>query len=148
MEGAMFSTGSLVLQLSYALLVLAAVTSRKLPRIFIALSAAAALAHAVLWSRDVAAMTWMGLVLLACAVVIGRDLLGDRRARFSEDEEAMLMGFLAGVPRHVARHLIDGGGGLNGGGGGEITPEGSPVERVAFLASGAEIGRASCRERG
>lgn len=135
----MFSTGSLILQLSYLLLVLAVVTSRKLPRIFIALSAAVALAHALLWSRDVPTMVWMGLVLLCCAVVIGRDLLGNHRARFNADEEAMLAGFLAGVPRHVARHLIDGGVWLNGAMGDELTREGRPVERVAFLASGEAL---------
>ncbi|MEZ0241913.1 MAG: Crp/Fnr family transcriptional regulator, partial [Sphingomonas sp.] len=45
-------------------------------------------------------------------------------------------GFLAGVPRHSARHLIDGGVWLNGTVGDELTREGSPVERIAWLASG------------
>jgi len=132
----MFSGGSLVLQLSYLLLVLAVVTSRKWPRLFIALSAAVALAHAIAWTGDVATMGWMGLLLACCVVVLGRDLIADRSARFSSDEEAMLTSFLAGVPRHSARHLIDGGMWLNGTVGDELTREGSPVERIAWLASG------------
>jgi Cyclic nucleotide-binding domain len=135
----MFSTGSLVLQLSYLLLVLAVVTSRKLPRIFIALSAAVALGHALVWTGDAPTAAWMGLVLLCCLAVIGRDALGDRSARFNEDEQAMLAGFLDGIPRHVARHLIDGGVWLTGAMGDEITSEGRPVERVAFLASGEAL---------
>lgn len=132
----MFSGGSLVLQLSYLLLVIAVVTSRKWPRLFIALSAAVALAHAVFWTGDVATMGWMGLLLACCLVVLGRDMIGDRSARFSSDEEAMLKGFLAGVPRHSARHLIDGGVWLNGTVGDELTREGAPVERITWLASG------------
>ena len=132
----MFTSGSLVLQLSYLLLVLAVVTSRKWPRLFIALSALVALGHAIGWTRDIATMGWMGLLLACCIVVMGRDLIADRRARFSADEERMLTGFLAGVPRHSARHLIDGGVWLNGTVGDELTREGDPVERITWLASG------------
>jgi hypothetical protein len=135
----MFSGGSLVLQLSYLLLVLAVVTSRKWPRLFIALSAAAALTHAVFWTGDVATMGWMGLVLACCLVVLGRDMIADRSARFTGDEEAMLASFLAGVPRHSARFLIDGGMWLNGTMGDELTSEGSPVERITWLASGTAL---------
>ncbi|MDF7775778.1 cyclic nucleotide-binding domain-containing protein [Sphingomonas sp. AOB5] len=135
-EWGMFSSGSLVLQLSYALLVLAVVTSRKLPRIFIALSAAVALAHAIWWSGDPAAIGWMALLLGACAVVLGNDFLANRRARFSDEEEAMLAGFLAHVPRHAARHLIDQGIWLFGAEGDMLTREGEPVERLLFIARG------------
>lgn len=135
----MFSGGSLVLQLSYALLVLAVVTSRKLPRLFIALSAVAALAHAIGWTGDIATIGWMALLLAACVVVLGADFIADRRARFSADEEAMLASFLAGVPRHSARHLIDGGVWLNGTVGDELTREGEPVERIAWLAHGEAL---------
>lgn len=55
------SGGSLVLQLSYLLLVVAVVTSRKWPRLFIALSALVALAHAAFWTGDIATMGWMAL---------------------------------------------------------------------------------------
>jgi CRP-like cAMP-binding protein len=132
----MFTTGSLVLQLSYALLVLAVVTSRKLPRIFIALSALIALAHAIWWSGDAATIGWMALLLGACLVVLGNDVLANRRARFSEEEEAMLSGFLAGVPRHTARHLIDQGVWLFGAEGDMLTRESEPVERLLYLSRG------------
>lgn len=135
----MFSGGSLVLQLSYLLLVLAVVTSRKWPRLFIALSALVVLTHAIGWTGDVATMGWMALLLACCVVVLGRDLIADRRARFSTDEEAMLASFLLGVPRHSARHLIDGGVWLNGTVGDELTCEGDPVERIAWLASGEAL---------
>ncbi len=135
----MFEPGSLVLQLSYAMLVLAAVTSRKLPQLFLALSAVAALVHAIFWSGDRPAIVWMAMLLGACVVVLGRDAVANRRARFSAEEEPLLAGFLAGVPRHLARHLIDRGVWINGSMGEEITREGVPVERIVFLASGEAL---------
>ena len=135
----MFSTASLVLQLSYLFLVLAVVLSRGQPRLFIAASALVALIHAIVWSRDPATILWMALLLGCCVIVLGRDLLAQRGARFTEEEEAMFRTFLAGVPRHAARHLIDGGVWLNGSIGDQITREGEPVERVAWLASGEAL---------
>ncbi|MCW3836699.1 cyclic nucleotide-binding domain-containing protein [Sphingomonas canadensis] len=132
-------TGTLTLQLSYALLLLAAITSRRLPRLFLGLSAAVALTHALVWSGDAATIAWMALVLAACAVVLGRDLIATMGARFSADEEAMLAGFLSGVPRHLARHLIDRGVWVNGSIGDEITREGERVERLVFLGSGEAL---------
>lgn len=135
----MFSTASLVLQLSYLLLVVAVVTSRKWPRLFIALSAAVVLVHAIFFSGDAATIGWMVVLIGCCLVVLGRDLLADRAARFTSDEEAMLKGFLAGIPRHDARHLIDRGLWLHGTVGDELTREGEPVERLVFLASGEAL---------
>jgi CRP-like cAMP-binding protein len=135
----MFSTGSLVLQLSYLFLVLAVVSVRGQPRLLIAISAAIGLAHAICFSGDIATMGWMALLLACCIVVLGRDLLARRGVRFTAEEEAMRAGFLAGVPSHSARHLIDGGHWLNGSMGDELTQEGKPVERVTFLASGEAL---------
>lgn len=135
----MFTTGSLILQLSYLFLVMAVVISRGQPRLFIALSAAIGLIHAIAFSGDIATMGWMGLLLACCLVVLGRDFIASRRVRFNAEEEAMLAGFLTGIPRHTARHLIDGGVWLNGSMGDELTREGLPVERVTFLASGEAL---------
>jgi CRP-like cAMP-binding protein len=134
-----FSAETLVLQLGYALLAVAAVMARGGPRLFIALAAALLLLDALLWSHSTVTEVWMGLVLLACLLVVLRDLVAARAVRFSAEEEAMFSGFLAGVPRHVARHLIDSGVWLNGTVGDELTLEGKPVERVAFLASGEAL---------
>lgn len=135
----MFSTGSLVLQLSYLLLLIAAVTSRRLARLFIALSAAAALVHSLVWGRGMPELIWMGLILAACLVLFGRDWLSGGLVRFDAEEERMRSGFLAGVPRHVARHLIDRGIWLHGTVGDEITREGVPVERLVWLGSGEAL---------
>jgi len=135
----MFTAGSLLLQLGYALFAVAALMARGVPRLFIALSAGFLLLHALVWSHATLTMIWMGLVLLCCAFVVLRDTIAARSVRFSGEEEMMLTGFLAGVPRHVARHLIDGGVWLNGTVGDELTLEGKPVERVAFLASGEAL---------
>jgi hypothetical protein len=135
----MFSTQALVLQLSYLFLVLAVVMTRGQPRLFIAASAVVALIHALTWTGDAATIGWMALLLGCCLVVLGRDLLAQRAARFSDEEEPMLSGFLAGVPRAAARHLIDGGMWLNGTVGDELTREGEPVQRVVYLASGEAL---------
>lgn len=142
----MFSTDSLVLQLSYLLLVVAVVTSRKLPRLFIALSAAVALGRAIFLSRDIPTMAWMALLLGCCLVVLGRDLVASRGARFTVEEEPMLAGFLAGVPRHTARHLIDQGVWLHGTVGDELTREGEPVPRIVYLASGEALVMSDARQ--
>lgn len=135
----MFSTQSLVLQLSYLFLVLAVVMTRGQPRLFIAASALVALVHALTFTRDPATMVWMALLLGCCLVVLGRDFLARRGARFSAEEEPMIAGFLAGVPRGAARHFIDGGVWLNGTVGDELTLEGEPVQRVVYLASGEAL---------
>lgn len=135
----MFSTGSLVLQLSYVFLLFAVLSVRGQPRLFIALFAAIGLAHAAIFSRDFATMGWMGLLLACCLIVLGRDFLAARSVRFSEEEQVMLAGFLSDVPRHTARHLIDGGVWLHGSVGDELTSEGKRVERLTFLASGEAL---------
>jgi CRP/FNR family cyclic AMP-dependent transcriptional regulator len=148
----MFSTQSLVLQLSYLFLVLAVVFTRGQPRLFIALSALVVLIHAVTFTGDPATIGWMALLLGCCLVVLGRDLLAQHAARFNAEEEAMLASFLAGVPRAAARHFIDGGVWLHGTVGDELTCEGEQVQRVAWLASGEALvmsdGRqvATCRK--
>lgn len=130
------TTGSLILQLSYLLLVFAVAMSRRLVRLFIALSAAVGLAHAIWWSGDPATIVWMSILLAVCLIALGRELLAARQARFTAEEEAMLSGFLSGVPRHVARHLIDRGTWLHGTDSDMLTCEGEPVERLLYLASG------------
>lgn len=139
MDGGIFSGGSLLLQLIYALLVAAAVTARRVPRMLLAPAALAGIVHAAWWSGDWVAGGWMALLLGCCVLLLGRDWLADRSARFSAEEEAMLTGFLAGVPRHIARHLVDRGLWLNGTVGDEITREGVPVERLVYLASGSAL---------
>ncbi len=104
----MISIGSLELQFGYALLVVAAVISRKAPRLFVALAAAMLLVHALAWSHERATIVWMAILLLACAAMVARDLAAQRAVRFSAEEEAMRTAFLAELPRHAARHLIDG----------------------------------------
>jgi hypothetical protein len=140
------TVGSLVLQFSYALLAIAALMARGAARLFIALAAAVVLIHALVWSHDLVMLVWSGIILACCLFVLVRDLIVDRTVRFSAEEEGMLGGFLAGMPRHVARHLIDGGVWLNGTVGDEITREGQPVERVVYLASGEALVMSDARQ--
>ena len=105
----MFSAETLVLQLGYALFAVAAVIARGTPRLFIALAAALLLVDALGWSHSTVTQIWMGLALLGCLFVVLRDVIAARAVRFNAEEEAMLSGFLAGMPRHVARHFIDSG---------------------------------------
>ncbi|MBO9712102.1 cyclic nucleotide-binding domain-containing protein [Sphingomonas sp.] len=142
----MFSTASIVLQFSYLCLVLAAVSTRGHTRLFLAISATTALLHAILWTGSIATIGWMALLLGACLVVLGRDWLSNRRARFTEDEEAMLMTFLAGIPRHAARHFLDAGVWLNGTVGDELTREGEKVPRLVWLANGEALVQSDGRQ--
>lgn len=142
----MVSIGWLALQFGYALLAVAAVAARGTARLFIALAAAVLLAHALAWSRDQTMIVWMAIVLLACAAMVARDLAAQRAVRFSAEEEAMRAGFLAELPRHAARHLIDGGVWVNGAVGDELTREGIPVERIAWLASGEALVQSDGRQ--
>jgi CRP-like cAMP-binding protein len=142
----MFTSGALVLQLGCALLVAAAITARRTPRMLLAGVAVTGLAHTAWWSGDWIMGAWMGLLLACCLALLGRDWLTDRRVRFTAEEETMLAGFLAGVPRHVSRHLIDRGLWLHGTVGDELTREGVPVERLVYLASGSALVMSDARQ--
>ena len=128
---------AVLLQLSYALLVVAVLAPHMMAlRILVALAALAGLVRALAWTGDVAAAIWMGLLLLACLALVGRTLYERRRVAFSPEEKRMLDSLVSGVSQSRARHLIDQGMWLNGKAGDELTREGEPVRHLYFLAEG------------
>jgi hypothetical protein len=127
----------LLLQLSYALLVAAVLAPRMAPlRVLVALAALAGLARALLWTADTVAALWMGLLLAACLVLLGRNLWERRNIRFSDDEKKMIESLVAGLSQSGARHLIDQGLWLTGRKGDVLTREGEPVDHLYYLADG------------
>ncbi|GAA0337980.1 hypothetical protein GCM10009087_55570 [Sphingomonas oligophenolica] len=133
----MFTTGNLVLQLGYALLVAAllARTQRRM-RLLVALSAAVMLARAVLLVPDIATIAWMVVLLGAWLVLLWSDRVSELRGRFTAEEEAMRSTFLGALPRSAARQFIDQGLWLRGDAGEVLTREGAPVPNLYYLASG------------
>lgn len=132
----MFTTEQLVLQVSYALLVAAALASRRsTARLLLAGSAAVALVAAIGWSGEPVTIGWMVLLFIAALTLFAAEESRNRRVRFSMEEEAMRAAVLHQVPSAVARHLIDQGLWLSGGAGDRLTVEGQPVPHVVYLAA-------------
>jgi len=76
------------------------------------------------------------LVFLVALVQVGSRLMADRRAKFSADEEAMLIGPLTGLTRARARHFLDQGFWMAGRAGDVLTREGEEVGQLYYIASG------------
>src|SRR5688500_10817193 len=133
----MDSPDAIVLQLGYALLVVAVLAPRMTSlRILVALSALVGLARALIWTGDLVTAIWMGVLLVACLGLIGRSLYERRKVAFTADENRMLGSLVAGLAQSRARHLIDQGMWLTGKAGDELTREGEPVRHLYFLADG------------
>ena len=133
----MDSPDAIVLQLGYALLVVAVLAPRMTSlRILVALSALVGLARALIWTGDLVTAIWMGVLLAACLGLIGRSLYERRKVAFTADENRMLGSLVAGLSQSRARHLIDQGMWLTGKAGDELTREGEPVQHLYFLADG------------
>ena len=133
----MTSPDALLLQLSYALLVVAVLAPRMGPlRLLVALAALAGLLRALLFTQDPVLAAWNGVLLAACLVLLGRTFLERRGARFSDEEVRMLDSLVAGVSQKRARHLMEQGLWLTGKAGDVLTREGEPVGHLYFLAEG------------
>lgn len=132
----MVAPETLMLQLSYALLIAAVLAPRMAPlRLLVALAATTALGRA-LWVGDPVSAVWMGLLLAACLALLGRAWYERRGVRFSDEEKRMLDSLVAGLSKSRARHLIDQGMWLTGKEGDVLTREGEPVGHLYFLAAG------------
>jgi hypothetical protein len=132
-----FTSGGLVGQLAFLLLVLGVLSSRyKIARAFIAVAALIGLCHALLWSGSAIAAFWWGLLMIASLLVLGRRLAENARTRFTEEEEGMLAGVFSALPRARARHLLDQGFWLSGRAGDVLTREDEAVTHLYYLSSG------------
>ena len=128
---------TIVLQMSYFLLFLAVLAPRMGPlRLLIAASALAGLARALVWTGDLVTAVWMGLILAACLLLLGRTLYERRRAIFTAEEKRMVDSLVTGLSQNRARHLIDQGMWLAGKEGDVLTREGEPVDHLYYLADG------------
>lgn len=133
----MFSTESLILQLSYALLIAAVLarTPRRM-RLLVAAAGLVTLVHAAIAPPAYPAIIWMALLLGAWLLMLWADHHQGTRMRFSDAEEAMRRTYLAGLPRGAARQFIDQGLWLRGQVGDQLTCEGAPVANLYYLVSG------------
>ena len=133
----MLPPDALLLHLGYALLLAAILAARLwVLRLLVALAAATGLARALLWTGDLASAVWLGLLLAACLLLLGRTLYESRRVRFTDEEKDMLDHLVAGLSMSRARHLIDQGLWLSGKEGDVLTREGEPVGHLYYLAEG------------
>ena len=132
-----FTPGGLVIQLAFALLV-AAILSTKVDRArtLVAVGAAIGLAHSILISGDVIGAIWWGILMGAALLVLGRRAAENSRVRFTSEEEGMLKGVFSALPRSRARHLLDQGFWLSGREGDILTREEETVSHLYYLASG------------
>src|ERR1700712_14406 len=132
----MLTPKSLILQLGYALLIVAVLVPKPHQmRLLVAAAAAAGLGHAI-WIRDRMTLVWMALLLAACLAMLGRRLWENRTVRFTAEEQAMLYRLFTELPRSRARHLIDQGLWLSGKAGDVLTREGEKVDHLYYLAEG------------
>jgi hypothetical protein len=132
----MFAPKSLILELVYALLIVAVLLPKTHHvRALIAAAAAAGLVHAF-WVKDRISLIWMAVLLAACLVMLGRRLWSNRSVRFTAEEQAMLDRLFTELPRNRARHLIDQGLWLTGKAGDVLTREGEVVDHLYYLAEG------------
>ena len=135
-----------------ALIVASAMRDLRMLRLGIA---AAALIWLVAAVRAHAVLPAVGATLLLLVNLLQAWLLaaGDRRVRFSAEEEAMASGVLARMPRRQARQLLDQGMWISGKPGEVLTREGESVSHLFYLAQGSANvtngGRhvATCRPR-
>lgn len=132
-----FTPEGLAAQLVFLLLV-AGVLQTRLTR-GRALTAAGALvgaAHGLFIGGDVVAAIWWSVLLGAALLVIGRRAAENARVRFTPEEEGMMKGIFAELPKSRVRHLLDQGFWLTGRDGDTLTREGEPVTHLYYLAAG------------
>jgi CRP-like cAMP-binding protein len=134
---AAFTPGGLVIQLAFLLLVAAILSSRvDRLRALVAVAALIGLAHSLLFTGNVVAAIWWGLLLGAALLVLGRRAAENNKVRFTEEEEGMLKGVFSALPRSRARHLLDQGFWLTGREGDVLTREEEKVTHLYYLAAG------------
>lgn len=76
------------------------------------------------------------VILIVACVQVASVAGANRAARFSDEEQQMLDGVLAGLGRAQARRLIDQGMWIDGREGDVLIREGQPAAQLYFLASG------------
>ena len=132
-----FSWGVLIGQLAFLLLVVA-MFARSVHRIraIVAVASLIGFAHALFWEGSALMTFWWGALLLGSLLLLAKRLLENSQVRFTPEEEEMLDGPLASLPRSRARHFLDQGFWLSGREGDTLTREEEAVTHLYYLASG------------
>lgn len=132
-----FSTGGLIVQLSYALLVVAMMMrTMQTLRLLVIGSAVVGLGYALIWAQDMAMAFWQGVLILACLLQIMREWLINRRARFTAEEQKFIEDKLYALDPGDARFVLNLGVWADGSEGTRLTTQGKPVENLVYLVSG------------
>lgn len=131
------SIGEVIGQIPFLLLVVAMFPSQlHRLRSLVATAAAVGLIHALFWSGDAAPAVWWAVLLAVNLLLLGQRFYENKKVRFNADEEALLSGLLADLPRSRARHLLDQGFWLTGREGDVLTREEETVNHLFYLATG------------
>lgn len=132
-----FTSGGLIGQLAFLLLVLAAMASQHdRTRALVAVAALIGLAHSLFWTGNMITAFWWALLLVASLLMLAKRLVANRTVRFTAEEDQMVKGLLAELPRSRARHLLDQGFWLSGHRGDILTREEEAVTHLFFLSAG------------
>jgi hypothetical protein len=132
-----FSWELLIGQIPFLILVIA--IFQRTPdrtRSLVAIAAAIGLVHALTISGAMLLAFWWALLLLGSLALLAKRLLENATVRFTREEEEMLKGPLATLPKSGARHFLDQGFWLSGREGDTLTREEEAVTHLYYLASG------------
>lgn len=132
-----FTPEGLAAQLVFLLLVAGTLSVRpNRGRTLIAAGALLGAAHSLFLGGDVVAAVWWTVLMAAALLVLGRRAAQNAKVRFTPEEEEMMKGVFAGLPRSRIRHLLDQGFWLTGREGDTLTREDEAVSHLYYLASG------------
>lgn len=135
-----FSTGGLVGHLSYVLLVFSMMMRRmSLLRIFVILSAFAAIAYDAVWLKDPVGVFWESLLVIVNIVQLLITWHQNRSARFSDEEKMFMDGHLPDLAMSQRRKFLNQGNWVTGERDTVLTQEGIPIEMLIYLATGQAI---------
>ncbi|MEZ5707878.1 MAG: cyclic nucleotide-binding domain-containing protein [Blastomonas sp.] len=135
--GLHFTGGSWLGHLSFLLLLIALLApSRLWLRAGFVASSAVGLCYAAIYSRDMGHALWMGALLATSLALLARYALGERSARFNEEEEALRHRLCPELSRASARHLIDRGNWINGKAGETLIREDEPISHLFYMVNG------------
>jgi hypothetical protein len=132
-----FSTDGLLGHLAYVVLV-ASMLMRSLTwlRILVIVSALLAISYGAFVIRDPVTVMWETMLVAVNIVQLLILHWGNLRARFSDDETALLSRHLPGLARGEARGLLDAGEWIRVTPGALLAEEGRPVDHLSYLAGG------------
>ena len=133
-----FSTGGLVGHLAYILLVASMLMRQMvLLRVLVIASALVAILYATVWLRDPVTLFWETTLVLVNIVQLLITWRSNRKARFTEEEQALITARFAGLGRHEARRLLDLGQWRDGAAGERLTEQDAPVPALVYLHRGS-----------